>query len=129
MMRPTNGGPRAAFTLVEVLAALTLAAVILPVAMRGISLATAAAGDAKRQMEAASLAEAKLAELRVSGEWQGTELSGDCGTDWPAYRWSADVTEWDGVSIQQLSVSVEWTARNRTRAVTLATLVYQEEGK
>jgi len=125
MTRITKAGPPA-FTLVEVLAALTLAAVILPVAMRGISLATAAAGNAKRQMEAASLAEAKLAELRVSGEWQGAELSGDCGTDWPDYRWAAGVAEWDGASLHQLSVRVEWTARSTTHAVTLTTLVRQE---
>ena len=48
---------QAAFTLVEVLATLALIAIVLPVAMNGISLATAAAGVAKQQMEAASLAE------------------------------------------------------------------------
>jgi len=118
-----------AFTLVEVLAALTLAAVILPVAMRGISLATAAASDARRQMEAASLAESKLTELRVSGDWQGSELSGDFGTDWPDYRWIADVAEWEDTTVQQLSVSVSWTARSTTRSVTLTTLVYTPEGE
>ena len=115
---------RAAFTLVEVLATLVLAAIILPVAMRGISLATAAAGEARRQMEAASLAEAKLAELRVTGGWQGADLSGDCGPDSPEYRWTADVRDWEGTTIRQLAVRVEWTARETQRAVTLTTLVY-----
>ena len=122
MRRLSHG--RAAFTLVEVVATLTLAAVILPVAMRGISLATAAAGQARRQMEAASLAEAKLAELRASGQWQGADRTGDCGPDWPDYRWTAEVSEWEGTSLHQVAVRVEWTARGTLRAVTLTTLVY-----
>ena len=125
MMRPRpSRRRRGAFTLVEVLATLALAAIILPVAMRGISLATAAAGDARRQMEAASLAEATLAELLVTDAWQGTELSGDCGPDWPEYRWTAEVEDWEGGVLQQVSVRVEWTQRGTVRAVTLTTLGY-----
>ena len=115
---------QAAFTLVEVLAALMLAAIILPVAMRGISLATAAAGEAKRQLEAASLAEAKLAELIATGGWQGSELSGDCGEEWPDYRWAAEVGDWEGTALRQVAVRIAWTARQRQRNVTLTTLVY-----
>jgi type II secretory pathway pseudopilin PulG len=112
------------FTLVEVLAALALAAIILPVAMRGISLAASAAGSAKRQIEAASLAEAKLAELIATGQWQGPELSGGFGADWPDYRWTAEVTNWQGVSLKQVMVTVEWSSRTAARSVRLATLVY-----
>ena len=115
---------RAAFTLVEVLAALMLAAIVLPIAMRGISLATSAAGTARRQMEAASLAEAKLAELIATGEWQGSNLSGDCGDAWPEYRWSAEVIESSETALHQLDVHIEWTARGHARDVVLSTLVY-----
>ena len=57
MRKASNQGFRRqrAFTLVEVLATLVLVAIILPVAMKGISLAAATAGDAKRKMEAAAL--------------------------------------------------------------------------
>ena len=51
---------RGGFTLVEVLASLALVAVILPVAMEGVSLAVGAAGLARDRIEAASLAETKL---------------------------------------------------------------------
>ena len=115
---------RTAFTLVEVLATLTLMAIILPVAMRGVSLATAAAGQARRQTEAASLAEAKLGELIVTGQWQGAGLSGDCGPDWPDYKWAAQVSDWTDASLRQLTVQVQWTARGTQHAVTLTTLVY-----
>lgn len=114
-----------AFTLVEVLAALTLAAIILPVAMRGISLATTAAGDARRRLEAAALAESKLTDLLVTGEWQTADLSGDCGPDWPGYTWKAEVGDWGGeAALRQITVRVDWIARSRARSVTLTTLAY-----
>ena len=115
---------RSAFTLVEVLVALVLVAIILPVAMRGVSLATAAAGESKRKLEAASLAERKLAELVATGEWQGANLSGDCGPERPDYRWTAQTDEWVDPSLRQLTVRIEWTARGRQRDIALTTLVH-----
>jgi len=119
-----RGETLAAFTLVETLATLALVAIILPVAMRGISLATAAASQAKRQTEAASLAEAKLNELLTTNAWQSSELSGDFGQDWPGYRWTAAVQSWLGTTVQQVAVTVKWTALGKSRSVTLTTLVY-----
>lgn len=115
-----------AFTLVEVLAALALAALILPVAMRGVSLALAAADHAKRQVHAAALAEAKLAELVLTGDWQGADLSGDFGEDSPGYAWTAVVTDWDTETLRRLDVHVSWKAAGRDRLVALATLVRVE---
>jgi len=117
---------RRAFTLVEVLAALTLAAIILPVAMQGVSLALAAADHAKRQVEAASLAEAKLAELVLTSSWQEADLSGDFGDEHPGYTWTAEVENWDESALQCLDVHVFWEARNTKRSVTLTTLVRAE---
>ena len=125
MIRPRESHRRqAAFTLVEVLATLVLAAIILPVAMRGISLATAAAGHARRQMEAASLAEGTLAELLVADAWQGADLSGDYGPEWPEYRWNVEVEDWEGTVLQQVTVRVEWTERGTQRSLSLSTLGY-----
>ena len=61
----TNGCHRRGFTLVEVLATLVLLGIILPIAMRGVSMAMAAASNARRTAEATSLAEAKLNMLLV----------------------------------------------------------------
>lgn len=113
-----------AFTLVEALATLVLMAIILPVAMRGISLALAAAGEAKRQAEAASLAESKLAELRATGAWKGSDLAGDFGDEHPNYKWKAAVENRDGASLWELEVAVMWTGRGGTRTVTLTTWIY-----
>ena len=75
-------------------------------------------------MEAANLAQTKLSELLATGTWQGGDLSGDFGTDWPAYRWAGAVTEYSGTTLQQLEVRVTWTARGRDYSVPITTLVY-----
>jgi general secretion pathway protein I len=124
-LRPLHA-PRRAFTLVEALATLVLVAIVLPVAMRGVSLALAAAGHARRQVEAAALAEAKLNDLVVTSAWRDADLSGDFGDDHPGYTWSAEVTERDEASLRQLDVRVAWISRGAERSVTLSTLVRVE---
>jgi prepilin-type N-terminal cleavage/methylation domain-containing protein len=122
------------FTLIEVLAALLLMAVVMPVVMNGISLATRTSSTARRRDEAAGLAQAKLAEIIATGQWQNGNLSGDFSPDWPEYRWEAalqaqmnsnigiSTTE---VTLQQLDLRVIWKARNAEDSLTLSTLVYQ----
>ena len=115
------------FTFVELLATVVLIAVIMPVAMRSIGLCTRLAGQSQRQIEAASLAKAKLTELTVSGEWENGDQRGDFGTDWPVYEWSATVANWTEASVRQVDVTVSWRSAGREQQVTLSTLMYPEE--
>jgi prepilin-type N-terminal cleavage/methylation domain-containing protein len=116
---------RRAFTLVEILATLTLIAIVLPAVMTGISLDLAAADQARHESEAASLARTKMSELVLAGEWRQAAESGDFGEDRSAYRWTAEATDWEGdARLRQLAVTVLWTSRGRDHAVTLTTLVY-----
>ena len=115
---------REAFTIIEVLATLTLVAIVLPAVIEGISLCQATAGHAKDQTEAAWLAQSKLAELVASGDLRSS-LAEDFGPDWPEYRWEAEVNDWEDPRLTQLDVSVIWTRRGRQRSMTLTTLVYE----
>ena len=143
---------RRAFTLVEILATLVLVAIILPVAMSGISLALSVASEGRRQTEAASLAQTKMAEILAGQLWQSSSLSGDFARDRPEYRWTSQVSDWQGATqsltqslsqgttqssaqtsgqgtgqsstLKQLDVQVLWFSRNREHNVTLSTLVY-----
>ena len=133
-MVPSVPRRRAAFTLVEVLAALLLVAIVLPVVMQGISLATGAASAAKRRTEAASLAQSKLAELVGTEGWSGRILSGQFdlldGDDAEDYAWRADVTAWtDQQYVRQIDVHVTWTGPAGEERVTLSTLVYEGKPK
>src|SRR3954465_11642520 len=79
LSRSTGRGGKSAgrargFTLVEVLATIALIAIVLPVAMYGIQLCLQTSSMAKRQAEAATLAEGKLQELVA--EAQGMQAGG-----------------------------------------------------
>ena len=115
-----------AFTLVEVLATVLLISIVIPVAMRGISLSTRLAGHSKRQIQAVYLAKSKLAELIASENWKNASKSGNFGTDWLDYEWQLETKEWQIDSVVQLDLRVSWdkVTRLEKRSVALSTLVY-----
>lgn len=120
---------RRGFTMIEVLATLMLAAIVLPAIMRGMSVCLATSTQARRQAEAAALGQDKLSELVALGQLQQAAQSGDFGTDWPGYRWEATVSEFDGATLQQVDVTVFWSPTTGAkvaaeRGITLTTLVF-----
>ena len=115
----------AGFTLVEVLATLVLLGIVVPVAMRGVSMALAAASTARRTAEAASLAQAKLNELIIDGTWQTSGTTGDFSPDHPEYRWTCANAARD-YGTYEVALTVTWTQRGRERSLSLTTLVYPD---
>jgi hypothetical protein len=109
---------------VEVLATLALAGIVLPAVVHGILLCLGTAGYARQQAQAASLAQSKLAEIVAAGELYDAETTGDFGEDLPEYRWTAELNEWEDSRLVQVDVAVTWIRRGRQRQVTLSTLVY-----
>jgi len=123
--RRPRRGTRAAFTLVEVLATLALIGIVIPVSMRGVTLALNAASHAKHQAAAATLAESKLSEMIAQGDWSFGAGSGDFGTDWPGYQWSCTTENPDpNVNVTQVTVTVTWTERGQQRDISVATFIY-----
>jgi prepilin-type N-terminal cleavage/methylation domain-containing protein len=134
----TRSHPRAGFTLVEVLAAMVLIAIVLPVAMHGIALASRAASMARHRSTAAQLGSSKLQEIVATAQWEtSTSLSGDFsqeGPDYQDYTWIAQVQQWNqrGVSAQdiqpqtlsELDLKVIWKSRGQEQSLTFSTLVY-----
>ncbi len=125
---PVAAGGRGGFTLIEVLAAMLLIGIVIPVAMQGVTAATRAGSVARHRTDAATLADSKMAELTVTNAWDGGTMSGDFGADFPGYSWSATVGAWDGdvngVGLQQLDVKVTWADRGQQSAATVSSLVY-----
>ena len=119
---------RRAFTLVEVLATLVLIAIVVPVAMQGVTLATRMASHSKRQIQASCLAKSKLSELVASDAWQNTSRSGTFGTDWPDYEWTLESSSWMLSSVYELAIRVSWQGPTpvENRSVLLSSLVYAE---
>ena len=102
-------------------------AIIIPVAMQAVSLATNVAGASRHRAEAAALAESQMAFLMTSGEWQTGTLQGDfVQQGYPEYQWFASVSNWTQANVMQLDVLVTWnSARRGEESVVVSTLVYQ----
>ena len=86
------------FTFVEILAALIFLAVVIPAIVSALSLSGRASELTERGAAAGQLAENKLNEMLTADAWQtaGNSASGDCGPDWPGYRWEMTQTPWTG---------------------------------
>jgi prepilin-type N-terminal cleavage/methylation domain-containing protein len=117
---------RRGFTLIEVLAAIVFIAIVLPIAMNGISLALFAAENAKQQAEAAQLAEKQLAEVTASSTLMAGTLAGDFGDTLPAYKWQSIAVSRD-MGILEVTMQVTWNSRGQDRNVELTTWVYQQQ--
>jgi prepilin-type N-terminal cleavage/methylation domain-containing protein len=122
-----HGRSRRGFTLVEVLAALVLMGIVLPVAMRGATLAMRAASTARHQAEAATLGEAKLSEMVTQGDWTSSGTDGDFGPDFPLYHWSLQSNQRD-LDVTELMMTVTWKDRGEDRTVNISTLAYISTG-
>jgi general secretion pathway protein I len=121
--RRRAGRSRSGFTLVEVLAALVIMGIVLPVALTGASLALRAGSLARHQAEAASLGEAKLTEMVSTGEWDSAGGDGDFGSDFPQYHWTLQRAQHD-FDVTELMLSVVWKERGEDRSVNVSTLVF-----
>lgn len=126
--RQNDARVRAGFTLVEVLAAILILSIALPSIMSALTKAGDLSAMAKHRTEATVLAETKLNELLLTGDWQVGNLTGDFGDQNPGYTWQATVSTWEELNTQQVDVSVTWMARGEPRSVTLSTVVYTSTG-
>jgi len=125
---PAEGrGRPGGFTFIELLATVVLIGIIMPVAMGSISLCTRLGGQSRRQIEAACLANTKLTELRVTGDWENGNQRGEFEEEWSDYQWRATVVGWTDTTMRQLDVTVSWLSQGRERSITLSTLIYPEE--
>jgi prepilin-type N-terminal cleavage/methylation domain-containing protein len=130
------------FTLVEVLVALLLIAIVVPVTAQGLRLATLAGEISQRKAIAAHIGERVLNEAIVTGQGQsaqsGTEKAGPYEFRWTIHNeaWSPPATSSslnspNGINqnvvnantIQQLSVEVKFVAQGKDHSVRLSTLV------
>jgi prepilin-type N-terminal cleavage/methylation domain-containing protein len=128
------------FTLVEALATMLIMAIVLPIAMRTITISNSMASFAMQRTQAITLCESKLNELLATGEWNGGVMEGDFGTDAALavsgtqvdpdlanYKWAAEVVPWNDSRVEQLNVTVTWERNGENRHVTLSTLVQVEQ--
>jgi len=127
--RPANRSWRAArrcagFTLAEVLAALVFMAIVIPVALQGLRIASRAGSVAERKAVAARLADSKLSDLIATGQWEsaaqrGTIVEGPLNYNWQLYSepWAQDG------AMRLVSVQVTVPVEGREYDAMVSTLV------
>lgn len=116
--------PQAAFTLAEVLAALLFMAIVIPVAVQGLHIASRAGLVAERKAAAARLAETKLNELIVTGQWQSSAQKGTVSEGWQSYPWTVQSEPWaeDG-AMRLVTMHVSVPVQGQDYDVAVSTLV------
>ncbi len=111
----------------EILVTIMMIAMIIPIAMKGISVATSVSSDSKWKLEAMTLAESRLVEILINKEWQNSSESGNFADAYSQYKWQMDTSDWSEDNLKQIALKVSWQQRGRERNVTLHTLVYNAD--
>jgi len=115
------------FTFAEVLAAMVFAAIVIPAAIHGLTIANRAGVAAERTRIAAQLAGNLLNEMIVTDEWRSSKQKGDFGLDWPGYRWVLTDEAWPVDAMRIVSITVFYMVQDREYSVCLRSLAEEEE--
>lgn len=113
----------AGFTLAEVLAALVFMAIVIPVAVEGVRIASLAGQWGMRRAAAARVAERVLNELVVTGEWRRGVQSGQAVEGWQVFEWESRLDSWWEGNLRVLTVRVRFPVQDQESDVVLSTLV------
>jgi type II secretory pathway pseudopilin PulG len=117
---------RSAFTLAEVLAALLLMAIVIPVALQGLRIASMAGEVGQRKMIAARIGNKVLNELKVTAQLQNTGQSGVVQEHGISYRWTVKNQAWTEDTLSQMTVAtltVSFPVQGKNFEIHLSTLV------
>jgi type II secretory pathway pseudopilin PulG len=111
------------FTLAEVLAAMLFLAIVIPVAVGGLRIASHAGEVAARKTVAARIAERVLNEMIVTGQVQNSAAGGTVTEGAVDYRWALSVEPSGLDTLRLATVKVSFTAQDSDHDVNLSTLV------
>jgi len=121
----------AGFTFVEILASMLFMAIVIPVAVQGITIASRAGVAAERKRIAAELADEKITEFILDDSWREGEQEGtfeNLGAQIESgYRWTLATTAWEEDTMRLITVTVYYTVQQKELSVQLSTLAPEEE--
>ncbi len=123
MRAPERRSARRAFTLVEVLASLMLIALVVPVAMEAMAVASRVGELGQRKAAAMRVGERVLGELLAEGQLATGATSGVAQEGPFEYPWSVRLENWPEDALQQVTVTVNFSVRGAVQEIALATLL------
>lgn len=111
------------FTLVEVLAALLMMAIVIPVAMEGMTTASRAGVLGQRKAAAMRIAERVLNETIIDNQTAQATNSGTITEGETAYPWTMRSEGWSIDALTEMTVTVTFTVQGNPYEVSVSTLV------
>ena len=117
------GRSRRAFTLMEVLAAMLFMAIVIPVALQGMRVASRAGEVGQRKAVAGRICERVINELLVTGQYLQSSQSGVIEEGAKEYTWAMSVDPWDYSTLRIMTVQVNYVVQNQEYEVHLSTIV------
>ena len=108
------------FTLLEIIVALTIAAIALPALLQAFSQGTKNQSLIENRTTALYLLKLKMGEIEMLGEIEAGSEDGEFGSN-SRFQWTSDITESDIEGLYEVIVTVSWQERGRDEAVELAT--------
>ena len=114
---------QAGFTLAEVLAAMLFMAIVIPVAVGALRIASLAGEVATRKAVAARIADRVLNEMIVTGQAQKNAQSGKVQEGPIEYTWTMNIESSGLDTLRLATVEVKFPAQGKDYDVKLSTLV------
>jgi type II secretory pathway pseudopilin PulG len=114
---------RAAFTLMEVLAALIFMAIVIPVALQALRVASLAGEVGERKKAAARIGQSVLDEMRASSQSQNAITSGQVKQGSRNYSWTINTETWPEDAMRLATVDVAFVVQGKNYDVRLSTLL------
>ena len=112
----------AAFTLAEVLAALMFMAIVIPVAIEAMHVASLSGEVAARKGAAARIADRILNGSLVTTNWNNGAQDGTLSEGALDFRWKLTSEDWSLNTMKILTAEVTFSAQGKDYSVTLSTL-------
>jgi len=112
----------AGFTLAEVMAALLFLAIVIPVAVEVLQVASLAGEVAARKSEATRIADRILNESLVTTNWSNGLQTGTAGEGTLSFQWKLTSQSWPQDAMQLLTAEVTFSAQGKDYAVKVSTL-------
>lgn len=124
--RSRINSPHAGFTLAEVLAAMLFLAIVIPVAVAGLRVASLAGEVANRKAVAARIADRVLNEMIITGQAQKNAQSGKVTEGPVEYTWNLSLESSGLDTLRLATVTVNFSAQGQEYGTKLSTLVGTE---
>lgn len=117
-----GSGQASGFTLMECLVALTFLAIVIPVVVEALHVASGAGAIAARKGEAARVAQRVLDESIVMTNWNSGQQSGTVNEGSDEFKWTLDSADWQSPAMKLLTAQVTFNTQGRPYTVKLTTL-------